>query len=484
MGRGKKKQIKRTAPAQRDRRNIRAVLAAGACGLLLLCLAAALLLLRASQRLTVCTIDDHPVTQAELQYCYIEQIASYQDKTGRLGNAENIGPDFSSPLSEQSCPLTSGISWHTYFINAALRQLKVEIAAAAQARREGFTGGETVEEAVRLRLAAVEAAAEEAGLSTAEYLRRRYGGQVTMELVREIETRTVLSVRYLAASVWDCPIDEAEIEARFAEQRRWNMTASYQMVPLDCSVEKREEAAAAVEGAVSQEDFSARCAGYCGTDPLERTVLHTDAAAGEMEDYAVAEWVLDEARQFGDTTVVSIYDEQKNQSRLAALYFTGAQRNTRKTYTYQEILLMPDRVEIDSEAHCWGVKQVGEMELSALDEEGFGTLALAYSSLASAGRLGIRTLDAGSLQGQSYAEWLVDGNRRPGDSCAFETEYGVYLIRFIGEGAPYWLNNVEEDLRNEAEAVLTHELALSAGMDKGLLFDWLINCNNGYMRSR
>ena len=469
----KKKQAKKESSARKHIWNTRRICLATGCALLLACAVGMLLFLRASQCLTVCTINGHPVTQAELHYCYIEQIASYQDKTRRFGGDGAAGPDLSRPLSKQSCPLTSGISWQDYFMNAALRQLRIQIASADQAESEGFIGGGMVEEALKLRLEAIEAAAEEAGLSTQQYLQERYGSHVTMELIREIELRSILSARYLAAAAWDQPLNEDALEARFSENRRWNMTASYLIVPLDCSTAEQEQAAAALAEADGQKDFLSRCAGYCRNDPADRAVLHTEAAAGEMEDYTVLEWVLDETRQPGDTAVVSLYDELTNQSGLSALYFLNAQRNSRETYTYQEILLAPDPVGSDGTSRCWGAKRVDTLESDLMDEESFGTMALAYSTLASANRLGLRTSDAGELSGLPYAEWLVDRIRKSGDISMFETEYGVYLIRYIGQGSVYWRNNIENALRSEAEEALSQELEENAEVKNGLLFFWL-----------
>ena len=102
-------------------------LACACCAGLVLCIAIAVFLLRTNQMLPVASIAGHTVNQAELQYYYVEEIADYQEQVSRYGSEYELNIDFTQPLSQQNCPLTSGISWHTYFMEKALARMGIAV---------------------------------------------------------------------------------------------------------------------------------------------------------------------------------------------------------------------------------------------------------------------------------------------------------------------------------------------------------------------
>lgn len=247
------------------------------------------------------------------------------------------------------------------------------------------------------------------------------------------------------------------------------MLADYWAVPLDAGVEEQEQILTDLEGAGEAEDFLTRCEAYMDTPSADRAVLHEDTSASGMEDYTVAEWLLDDSRQAGDATVVESYDETTNQKSLIALYFLGARRNDRPTYRFQEILLMPEAVQPGDTAQYWGKKQVEE--ISALtDGEEFGVMAAMFSSLNSGEQLGIRTAGAEELSGQPYAQWLEDESRTAGEVGTFETDYGVYLVRYIGPGEVYWESNAVNDLISQKEDQWQEDAGAAVTVDTNLFY--------------
>ena len=171
-----------------------------------------------------------------------------------------------------------------------------------------------------------------------------------------------------------------------------------------------------------------------------------DTAAGDMEDYTVAEWILSDERQAGDITLVESYDESSNHRSLIALYFLAAHRNDQKTYAFQEILLVPQAICPGDETQYWGIKQDLELLCSDKNEDAFSALAEVFSALSSGENLGYRTVDADTLSGEPYAAWVTDGDRAPGDIETFEADNGIYLIRYVGEGSVHWESNAKEAL--------------------------------------
>ena len=434
------------------------VIVACCCGVML-CMISIVFLLRANQMLTVATVAEHAVGQAELQYYYVEEIEAYQDQVGRYGGEYTQEVDFTRPLSQQNCPLTSGITWHTYFMENALEQIQWEVTVQNQAREAGFSLSETEQNAVSLRLSNMEAIAEEAGISIEDYLSMRYGKNVTTDLVVELENRRMTCICYMTLMMEQYTPSEKEIEAYFQSNRRWNMLADYWAVPLDSTVEDQERILADLEASRDEEDFLSQCAVYVEGSVNDRVAKHVDAVASDMEDYTVAEWTLSEERQPGDITVVESYDETADQRNLIALYFLKARRNDKPTYAFQEILLMPHAIRLKDTEKYWGNKQSEDLLQFWENEETFGVLAATFSSLSSGEQMGYRVAGADALSGQPYAAWLMDEERGEGDVEVFETEYGVYLIRYVGEGDADWENNAREALqtrwwREQRESVL------------------------------
>lgn len=449
-------------------------LACACCAGLVLCIAIAVFLLRTNQMLPVASIAGHTVNQAELQYYYVEEIADYQEQVSRYGSEYELNIDFTQPLSQQNCPLTSGISWHTYFMEKALDQIQWEIAAEQQSKEASFALTQAQEEMVAMRMAHRAAVAEEAGLSEEEYLLARYGKNVTADLVKQWETRQAVSIFYMASLVEEYTPAEEELEAWFVENRQWNMQADYWAVSIDSPSEKKETVLQALEGSQGAEDFLARCQAYVEGDTADKTVKHVDTVAGDMEDYTVAEWVLADGRQAEDVTVVESYDETTGERRLIALYFLEAKRRDQASYAYQEILLMPEGVTPGEQAQYWGEKQVDAVMEEDLDKTSFGITAAAFSALTSAEKLGVQISDAREIEGQPYAAWLCDEERTVGEIETFETEYGVYLIRYSGSGEQYWKNNGYSSLLKEREKEVRESILGTSGINTTIFYN-LIN---------
>lgn len=438
---------KKTEKNQRQCRRL--FVGLGCCCGIVLCAAAVLFLAYTKQSLTAAVVGEYRVTQAELQYYYVEAIEDYRAQAARYGGEYGLGIDFDRPLSQQSCPLTSGISWHTYFNKKALEQIQWEVAAQEQAEAVGFALSETERSAVAFCLSDMEAMAEEAGLSMNEYLLARYGQNVSAELVEKLESRRMLCACYMNARIAEEMPTQDAVEQYFQSNRRWNMLAAYWAVPLDAAAAEQEQILTTLESCCDVDAFLTCCAAYVDDSVEKRAVKHTDAAAGEMEDYAVVEWTLAEERRLGDVTVVETYDETADEESLIALYFLDSRRNDKPTRVYQEMLLTPRAVCLGETEQYWGNKRSGELLQLCGDEKMFGMLSVALSSLASGEYLGWNAADAETLGDQAYAAWVMQEDRLPGDIEMFQTEYGVYLIRFVGDGNTYWESNAKEALQSQ-----------------------------------
>ena len=466
MSSKKKRRRKPTRPAKPKRRLPVGglLIAAGCCAAVIVCAAAAVALLRAGGMLPVASAAGHTVSQAELQYYYVEEIADYQDQISRYGSDYELNIDFTQPLSQQNCPLTSGISWHTYFVEKALEEIEWEIAAQERALAEGFALSDAEEEALALLQADREVVAAEAGMTEEEYLLARYGDQVTGDQADQWERRRMLSTCYMAARLEQYEPSEEEIETWFQSNRRWNMEADYWSVPLASAADEQETVLAALEGTLDIQDFLGRCEAYADGDAVE----HAGASAEDMKDYTVAEWLLEEDRQAGDVTVVESYDETSGQSSLIALYFLDARREEEASCVFREMLLMPEAVAPGDSTRYWGAQ--GPDAWTGLDETSFSACAMAFSTLSSGSRGGERAAGPEEIASQPYGEWLLDPERAPGDAETFETGYGTYVVRYEGRGAACWEAGARESLASQWESALTEEIVQAAPLETSLFY--------------
>ena len=423
------------------------------------------------RNLTVLTVNGHKVSQAELQYYYIEGISDYLEKTSRYSDEDLPAIDFEKPLSEQPCPMLSNQSWHDYFLKSAIQKIGRDTADESEA----LVDDRIAAEAAAMRVGAIDLLAQEAGMSTEALLLEKYGNGVSLELIEDIENRAARRERLIGLQVEERVFSDEELEDYFQSKRIWNMLATYTAVPLDCDSSQYEDVLSDLAGVDNEEDFFARCTAYTEHNAVDCCVRYENVKATQMEDYTVAEWVLSTSRVPMETTVVRSYDETTYQEILIALQFHDSKRNDSPTWSYQEILLYPEMVHVGDTNRYLGGKNYYLFDLPAmeLDRETFDIYSLAFSSLSSAEPFGWEQRSQEELGDTVYSQWLTSKERKPGELRVFETNYGAHVIRYIGEGSPAWQANAEAALREAYCAQLLDELDDAATQRASLLYSLL-----------
>ena len=433
---------------------------------LLLC--AAFLAFRASGKMVVETVDGHKVTQAELQYYYSNRIEAY--RKGQLRYGSEIAFDPSVSLKKQSCPLSYGLSWHAYFVDQALQQIAMEEAACQEAESAGYDAG-TVEKALDRRMQQLSAVAASQNMTEEEYLKTRYGNGLSPDMVKRFETRSLISDLYYAECYERYSVPEEEIEERFQKNRMWNMTASYLIAELECSVEEAKTAEQDFRKVTDQETFVECCRRY-NPSLQEAKMLRRNVSAEETEDYVVSSWVFDAAREHGDVTAMRLGESTDNE-KLVVLYFLEASRDESATCRYEETFLMPDLPQLKSEETVWGIKEAAAEAYDNLSEEEYLLLALSFSENSGYRKLTEKSVTVQEAADLSFGEWLLSDERKPGDITVLEEKGGILVIRFAGEGDVYWHSKAEAALKDAYISGLRTSLQESLTVSRSLFYSLL-----------
>ena len=86
---------------------------------------------------TALTVGEHELSNAELNYFYIDTVNSFYSQNGSYISL--FGLDTTKPLNEQMADEESGTTWADDFLNSAKESVKATYAMVAEAKANGYT---------------------------------------------------------------------------------------------------------------------------------------------------------------------------------------------------------------------------------------------------------------------------------------------------------------------------------------------------------
>lgn len=160
----------------------------------------------------------------------------------------------------------------------------------------------------------------------------------------------------------------------------------------------------------------------------------------------VGDWAFEENRLVGDTYV---YNDQTNQRLLVFYMLRLPSRSEQRTVNVRQILFTPSvygsiagaRSQAQSVLSEWGTDT---------SERHFENLAHEYSEDSTTRSRGglYEAVYPGSMNADVEA-WCFDSARQTGDTGIVESEDGIHLIYFVGEGLVRWKAMVDEKQRSD-----------------------------------
>lgn len=404
---------------------------------------------------TYCMVNGEEISRAEFDYNYSVVKNNFINQYGTYLSYFGLNP--SEDLSKQMYSDT--LTWKDYFEQQTVDSIIRSKALKAQAQAAGFTYD--TENAFKEFKQGVNDTASEQGITVKELLRQMYGSYATFGRVEEyVKETSYVNEYYSQVSAEKEPSDE-EIQAYYEEHKQeYDSIDYYQtLIQAELPTEPTELADPVEEG---KEDASAEANKENGSTEAENTEetytpseaevekamadakkLTEDAeknvkTEGELKEgikyvgvpAAARDWLFDEARKEGDTTVIE--DTTGNQYYVLSF----VKHYLDETPSADMRIIMTEGGN--------GQTVLEEWKNGEATEESFGKLADQYNketTFTAEGGYYEAVTPSGTQQ--ELAGWLFDAGRAAGDSTVISTEAGSdYVLYYVGQNDPEWMLNV------------------------------------------
>ena len=406
---------------------------------------------------TYVVINGEKVNKVEFDYVYNTSKNNYITQYGSY--LSYFGLDTSKDLSTQMYSDT--LTWQDYFEQNAVESLKQNKALMAEAKAAGFTYDTTDEYNTFKETIKTSAAA--AGVSDKEYVRSIYGSYATMGRIEEyVKNDMVMTAYYQKLQEDNAPSDD-EIQSYYEENKATYDSVDYRLTTIEADLPTEPtELADPVEETAA--DTTGTTDGTAATDTTQDTAYQPSDAeiAKAMEDakvladdaeqtvakdgeahenekkssvnYMISDWLFDDARKAGDTTVIS------NDNSHCYYVVAFEKRYLDETPSADVRVIIPTEDKTGEEI-------LEEWKNGAATEDSFAELCKKYTQDTSAvenGGLFEQVTKTGMTE--ELSNWIFDNSRQAGDTVAITVSDTTYVLYYIGQDQPEWKINIKNTL--------------------------------------
>lgn len=459
---------------------------------------------------TAATIDGEKYTAAEVEYYYQTAYRNFVSNSQYSYFLSYLGLNTNATLKSQSINSTAaamlgielpdadaesaeadsdadplaptGMTWHDYFLDEALDNMRVIQAALKAAEAEGFQYPAGVQAQYDDNMDALKAVAAASGISVSQYLKGNFGAGVTEKVYGEQLMRVLRYSAYADAYQDSLTYSDSELEETYNADRNTYDHVSYEVVSFSGAAESttddegntveptEEEAAAALEAA--QDLAQTVLDGFQDGGDLEELANENDGTYSKNENgtysagSVMSEWLYDSARKSGDAStladgtvqyVVVFHDRFRDENptidirHILVSLGTGSIAEGEEGYEDQQAQLKAD-------AHAKAEELLAQWQSGEATEDSFAALALKESTDGSKYDGGLYTEVYQGQMVTEFNDWCFDAARQSGDTGVVDTQYGSHVMYFSGVNAARWQTQVAANLRTEAYTAWEEDL--------------------------
>ena len=208
-----------------------------------------------------------------------------------------------------------------------------------------------------------------------------------------------------------------------------------------------------------------------GNENANYAKVETGAYSGTV----VTEWLFDEARKPGDSTVLT------SGTAVYVAVFHDRFLEDYNTIDIRHILIQPEAGTLTAQDEGYEAEQenlkaaakaraeeiYAQWKAGEATEDSFAELAKAESSDGSKYEGGLYTQVAQGQMVTAFNDWCFADGRKSGDNGIVETEYGYHIMYFVGENLPYWKTLVTYDLKTADYSEWETSLSADCTIDRG-----------------
>ena len=459
---------------------------------------------------TAATIDGEKYTAAEVEYYYQTAYRNFVSNSQYSYFLSYLGLNTNATLKSQSINSTAaamlgielpdadaesaeadseadplaptGMTWHDYFLDEALDNMRVIQAALKAAEAEGFQYPAGVQAQYDDNMDALKAVAAASGISVSQYLKGNFGAGVTEKVYGEQLMRVLRYSAYADAYQDSLTYSDSELEETYNADRNTYDHVSYEVVSFSGAAESttddegntveptEEEAAAALEAA--QDLAQTVLDGFQDGGDLEELANENDGTYSKNENgtysagSVMSEWLYDSTRKSGDAStladgtvqyVVVFHDRFRDENptidirHILVPLGSGSIAEGEEGYEDQQAQLKAD-------AHAKAEELLAQWQSGEATEDSFAALALKESADGSKYDGGLYTEVYQGRMVTEFNDCCFDTARQSGDTGVVDTQYGSHVMYFSGVNAARWQTQVAANLRTEAYTAWEEDL--------------------------
>ncbi len=459
---------------------------------------------------TAATIDGEKYTAAEVEYYYQTAYRNFVTNSQYSYFLSYLGLNTNATLKSQSINSTAaamlgielpdadaesaeadseadplaptGMTWHDYFLDEALDNMRVIRAALKAAEAEGFQYPAGVQAQYDDNMDALKAVAAASGISVSQYLKGNFGAGVTEKVYGEQLMRVLRYSAYADAYQDSLTYSDSELEEAYGADRNTYDHVSYEVVSFSGAAESttddegntveptEEEAAAALEAA--QDLAQTVLDGFQDGGDLEELANENDGTYSKNENgtysagSVMSEWLYDSARKSGDASTLADGTVQY------VVVFHDRFRDENPTIDIRHILVPlgsgsiaegeegyeDEQAQLKADAHAKAEELLAQWQSGEATEDSFAALALKESTDGSKYDGGLYTEVYQGRMVTEFNDWCFDTARQSGDTGVVDTQYGSHVMYFSGVNAARWQTQVAANLRTEAYTAWEEDL--------------------------
>ncbi len=472
---------------------------------------------------TAATIDGEKYTASEVSYYYqsayrnfvtnsqyayflsylgLNPGASLKSQEISAAAASMLGlnvPGLETPAEgeEEASPISTGITWHDYFLDQALDNMSVIQSVLKAAEAEGFEYPAGVQAQYDDNMASLKSTAAASGLSVGQYLSSTFGAGVTEKIYGEQLMRVLRYSAYVDAYQNGLTYSDSELEDAYGADRNSYDRVSYEVVTFSGAAESttgedgstveptEQESVEALNAA--NEKANAVISGFHDGKSLEALAGEYEGTYSKNENgtysagSALSEWLYNHGQEDGDAAVVT------DGTTLYAVVFHDRFRDETPTIDIRHILVPlgsgsiavgeegyeDEQAQLKADAHAKAEELLAQWQSGEATEASFAALAMKESTDGSKYDGGLYTEVYQGQMVTEFNDWCFDASRQPGDTGVVDTQYGSHVMYFSGVNMSRWQSQVAAVLRSEAytawEDGLTENVTVQR-MESGLKF--------------
>ena len=459
---------------------------------------------------TAATIDGEKYTAAEVEYYYQTAYRNFVTNSQYSYFLSYLGLNTNATLKSQSINSTAaamlgielpdadaesaeadseadplaptGMTWHDYFLDEALDNMRVIQTALKAAEAEGFQYPAGVQVQYDDNMDALKAVAAASGISVSQYLKGNFGAGVTEKVYGEQLMRVLRYSAYADAYQDSLTYSDSELEDAYGADRNTYDHVSYEVVSFSGAAESttddegntveptEEEAAAALEAA--QDLAQTVLDGFQDGGDLEELANENDGTYSKNENgtysagSVMSEWLYDSARKSGDASTLADGTVQY------VVVFHDRFRDENPTIDIRHILVPlgsgsiaegeegyeDEQAQLKADAHAKAEELLAQWQSGEATEDSFAALALKESADGSKYDGGLYTEVYQGQMVTEFNDWCFDTARQSGDTGVVDTQYGSHVMYFSGVNAARWQTQVAANLRTEAYTAWEEDL--------------------------